>query len=398
MRGLVTRLLFSIGVLFSLSNYAHASGINSDDGLALPIGAGGGGPTITVMPSAPGVAGNVGIGTTAPAGLLDVEGGGGIILNAGNVSTGTPTSSQELLNYNPFGQVSGGVDSALHVVNTTAASTQGSALVVTDNVNTSAIISFGDPATTVPPEIGSFGNSIVLSTAPTGLELGRFTIDQNGNGLFANSLGVATGSIPSGTPYLVVGNDGSAPPANAYAYFANNGGGYSLIAGGTLEAMSDINTQTSYLIGGACYAGACISDIRVKDHIRPFKPGLGALLALNPIYYRLNGLGGTVKSDRDALGVTTQDVEKGAPELVTPKKVVMHPGDKEEVEIKQVNYTGLQYVVINAVKELYGKWSDDHAALASDYQTLEANDDHLQSEIDELRNEVAGLRERASKN
>ncbi len=39
--------------------------------------------------------GQVGIGTQTPAGMLDVEGSGGVILNAGNVGIGTakPTSA-----------------------------------------------------------------------------------------------------------------------------------------------------------------------------------------------------------------------------------------------------------------------------------------------------------------
>jgi hypothetical protein len=41
-------------------------------------------------------AGNVGIGTTAPVGVLDVEGSGGVILNAGNVGIGTTAPSQTL--------------------------------------------------------------------------------------------------------------------------------------------------------------------------------------------------------------------------------------------------------------------------------------------------------------
>jgi collagen type VII alpha len=43
--------------------------------------------------------GNVGVGTTSPGGLLDVEGSGGVILNAGNVGIGT-TSPQQRLDVN----------------------------------------------------------------------------------------------------------------------------------------------------------------------------------------------------------------------------------------------------------------------------------------------------------
>ena len=158
----------------------------------------------------------------------------------------------------------------------------------------------------------------------------------------------------------------------------------------SISANGAINGQ-SYYIGGNCWVGACTSDIRVKDHIRPFKPGLDALLAINPIYYRLTGQGGTIKSDHDLLGVAAQDVEKGAPELVVLAKVKLNPGDKEETEIKKVDYTGLPYIVINAVKELYAKWSDDHGTLAA----LKADNDNLRvlvnaqgKEIEELKTQL----------
>ena len=403
MRHIASRILLAAGILLSLSHGALAA----TDIQMLPPTAQGSTPT-TITPCASLVSGSpsllgwdgtnpincitgiyvsptgqLGIGTSSPGGLLDVEGSGGVTLNAGNVAIGSSGNPAEIVNQNQYGEVAVGVDSSLHV-STNGYKGQASALVVSSNLP-DTWISFGDATTSDPPVIGSAGNSFVIGTAPAGLELGRFVVDQNGNITVPGDMGLSGAS--GGSPYLVVGAGPGAGPANTFAYFAANGAGYSLITGGRIESMSDINTQTGYMVGGTCVLGTCASDIRVKDHVRPFKPGLDALLAMNPIYYRLNGLGGTLKSDHDGIGVIAQDVEKGAAELVVPKNVVMQPGDKQEVELKQVNYTGLQYVVINAVKELYGKWSDDHEMLVT-----------LKAENDELRNEVADLKARFAKN
>lgn len=156
---------------------------------------------------------------------------------------------------------------------------------------------------------------------------------------------------------------------------------YNLWASGFLNAAS-------YYINGGCWAGNCASDVRLKDHIRPFKPGLEALLAVNPVYYRFTGAGGMEKSISDNIGVIAQDVEKGAPELVGQKEVKLHPGDTAETEIKTVNYTALPYMLINAVKEFYGKWQADHEAFVSLTKTVAEQ----QAEITELREEIAKLK------
>ncbi|MGZ3769313.1 MAG: hypothetical protein ACXWRG_06605, partial [Bdellovibrio sp.] len=80
-----------------------------------------------------------------------------------------------------------------------------------------------------------------------------------------------------------------------------------------------------------------------------------------------------------------QEVEKVAPEVVETTKVKLHPGDKEDTEIKVVNYNSFTYMLINAVKELYSKWSEDH-------QDLETHG----REIASLKEENAELKARAN--
>jgi hypothetical protein len=170
---------------------------------------------------------------------------------------------------------------------------------------------------------------------------------------------------------------------NAILEIAPNPYGYSLMAP-TIWASTYANAA-SYLIRGACWAGDCASDERLKSDVRPFEPGLDALLSINPVYYRWNGLGGKEKSDHDMLGVIAQDGEKGAPELISTEKVKLNPDDAAETEIKKVDYTGLPYIVVNAVKEFFARWSADsdeiHAQLGAQ-----------QAEINALKNEIEALK------
>lgn len=214
-------------------------------------------------------------------------------------------------------------------------------------------------------DIGVFGNNSYPGTfgiADMTAGVWRFSINANGQ--------VGVGMLN--------------PTANTIMEIAPNPYGYSLMAP-TIWASNYVNAA-SYLIRGACWAGDCASDERLKTDVRPFTPGLDALLPINPVYYRFNGLGGMEKSDHDMLGVLAQDVEEGAPELITTEKVKLHPADAAETEIKKVNYTALPYIVMNAVKELYTHWMSDskdlHAQLAAQ-----------QGEIDALKKEIAGLKE-----
>ena len=96
--------------------------------------------------------------------------------------------------------------------------------------------------------------------------------------------------------------------------------------------------------------------------------------------FRSNGLGGISEDSTDRLGVIAQQVEKVAPEIVERRKVKLHPDDKEETEIKVVNYTSFTFMLINSIKELYAKWFDDHQRI----DTLEKENRELKEALCEM--------------
>lgn len=119
-----------------------------------------------------------------------------------------------------------------------------------------------------------------------------------------------------------------------------------------LDVYGDINAFNCIRASGSVASGTCSSDEKLKTDIHDFDLGLEALAGIQPHLFKYNGLGDVPASKKFELGVIAQEVEQTAPELIVKKLVKLHPEDQEETEIKQVNYSALTYVLINAVKEL----------------------------------------------
>ncbi len=151
---------------------------------------------------------------------------------------------------------------------------------------------------------------------------------------------------------------------------ANSNPSYRLDVGG------DINTSTCFRIGATTVSGTCTSDVRLKENIQDFTAGLDDLLNIKLHTYTFNGLGEMPKNGDVAVGVIAQELEKTNPELVKTRMVKMHPEDKVQTKIKTVDYSRFSYMLINAVKELYHKWFDDH----EDVKKLKAFANRLQLE------------------
>ena len=129
-----------------------------------------------------------------------------------------------------------------------------------------------------------------------------------------------------------------------------------------LDVNGDINTSSCFRIGATTVSGTCTSDERLKENIQDYDQGLKELLGIRLRTYQFNGLGEMPKTGETAVGVIAQEVEKTNPDLVKTRRVKMHPEDQEQTEIKAVDYSKFTYMLINAVKELYNKFTivEDH--------------------------------------
>jgi len=117
------------------------------------------------------------------------------------------------------------------------------------------------------------------------------------------------------------------------------------------------------------------SDARLKQDVRPFTDGLGVIARIEPVRFRYNGLCGT-SSAHEEIGVIAQQIGAVAPYTVEPRSLAVHPEQPggERMEVMTYNSSALQYVTINAVKELN-----------TTVQQQQATIDRLERELREMR-------------
>ncbi len=104
-----------------------------------------------------------------------------------------------------------------------------------------------------------------------------------------------------------------------------------------------------------------ISDARVKDHIVPMSYGIEEILKLNPIYYSYNGESGTTEGQQN-MGLIAQELGIIMPELVQKyTHVTFNENERGEItstdeeEFLAIRSSEIQYVLINAIKDLNKK-------------------------------------------
>lgn len=95
------------------------------------------------------------------------------------------------------------------------------------------------------------------------------------------------------------------------------------------------------------------SDIRTKDRasIRPYDGGLAQILQFNPVYFRYNGKAET-PTDTENVGLIADEAGEIDPRMLRKYKGRLNKSDKREVELLGLNTHDLQYMTINAFKEL----------------------------------------------
>lgn len=93
------------------------------------------------------------------------------------------------------------------------------------------------------------------------------------------------------------------------------------------------------------------SDRRLKKDIHKFKVGLKEALLIQPYQFKYNGLGGTLDDEKIYTGVMAQDLEKIIPGLVRYRAAKLHPEDEQLSIVRGVDYQGISFVLLNAIKE-----------------------------------------------
>ncbi|MBI4479460.1 MAG: tail fiber domain-containing protein [Acidobacteria bacterium] len=141
-----------------------------------------------------------------------------------------------------------------------------------------------------------------------------------------------------------------------------------------LQVLGDIRVGTSGTNGclknfsGGTITGTCSSDARLKKDIQPFAPVLDKLVRSRPVSFRWRAEEYPEFHFGDAKnsGLIAQEVEKVFPEMVS----------EDQHGFKQVNYSELPLLAIQAIRE------------------LKAQNDQLCEELENLRLAVQSLQQR----
>lgn len=121
---------------------------------------------------------------------------------------------------------------------------------------------------------------------------------------------------------------------SGYACVIDNGGNWKVLTG------------TGYKAGGGVWAD--ISDVRTKEDVQDYTRGLSAIVRLNPVTYKKNGLRRTIKDGKTYIGLVADHVRDIMPEMVG----IEHTLTEQEDPTLTVDATAVIFALINAVKEL----------------------------------------------
>jgi hypothetical protein len=152
-----------------------------------------------------------------------------------------------------------------------------------------------------------------------------------------------------------------------------------------LQVFGDVRVGTSGTNGciknfaGTGILGTCSSDRRLKKDITPFAPALDKVTALQPVHYywRADEFPNRHFGNSQNYGLIAQDVEQVLPELVAT----------DSDGYKAVDYSKLPLLTIQAVKEL--KAENDARKAESDAR--KAENDALKQRVAELERLIAEL-------
>lgn len=208
------------------------------------------------------------------------------------------------------------------------------------------------------------------------------------NGTITNTYGVYVGDITAGTqtntPYSFYASDN-----NAYNYFAGNVGIGTTTPVQKLQVFGNIRVGTTGSngclenFGGGVIAGTCSSDEELKENITPLASStstdsyLLGIAGLTPVTYNWNDEAAKLYSKDKTManiGLIAQDVEAAFPELVS----------SNDEGYKQVNFTALQFYVIEAVKELWAKVQGHDERLTK----LEQENKDLKDRLSNIENKM----------
>ncbi|WP_374028912.1 tail fiber domain-containing protein [Bdellovibrio bacteriovorus] len=237
-----------------------------------------------------------------------------------------------------------------------------------------------------------------------------------GNGSLVNvtsgssNIGLGRGSgsaISTGNANVIIGSDDGTSIATLsnYVLIADGVGNRRITIDNTgkvgvgitspaqaLDVSGNIKTS-GCLYYASSSLGTCASDVRIKKDVHAFDLGLESLLGIRPVSFKYNGLAGYPDDGQSQLGVIAQDVEKVAPTLVKKQMVQLRAGDKKKTEIKVVDYGAFTYVIINAVKDMYQRFTERFDSQDRSIASIKSENEEIKIQNMQLKNENSAIRD-----
>ncbi|MBK8483737.1 MAG: tail fiber domain-containing protein [Saprospiraceae bacterium] len=221
----------------------------------------------------------------------------------------------------------------------------GSALNInTNSMGRGLMITKSNTNSTLPAlEIQSNGTGSVgriIQTNATASNIDAFYVESRG----VNWAMHAINTHSSGIAAKIENSNSSS--VNDALQVVNAGSGHGIRCTGTALKTAGGNTW------------AVPSDIRLKKDIHDFTDGLQVIEKINPKRFRYNGLAGT--NDRKVeIGIIAQEIQSIAPYTIESRLTKLHPDNnspdansEDNLELLSFNSSALQFVTINAIKEL----------------------------------------------
>ena len=122
------------------------------------------------------------------------------------------------------------------------------------------------------------------------------------------------------------------------------------------------------------------SDKRVKKNITTFNDGLDIINQINPVRFQYNGKAGYHDDGKQYIGVIAQDMQKLAPYMISVVNKKLNENDATNTDLLMYDPSALDYILINAVKEL----SLENRTMKANLSDIKNQNDILKAEIDEI--------------
>src|SRR4029450_8948720 len=136
--------------------------------------------------------------------------------------------------------------------------------------------------------------------------------------------------------------------------------------------LLELGIRDAVMPGGGSWLAP--SSAVLKEDVTPFADGLDAVLRLEPVRYRYNGLGGLEQArGEEYIGLEAEAVETHAPYLVRGIARQLRPEDRSPTPLLAIDPSALPYMLVNAVKTLQAELvaaREAHARLEQQVQDL----------------------------